>query len=222
MRFLRNHGLAMRTFIPDRQTNILGFTSKRSDRKSHPIAAVFLDQLNRVNTVPLGLRHCLAEPVLNLGMDTDMLEGDVAHVVQARQHHAGNPQGDDVSRSDQNTSGIEVVQNFILGRWRGRCRSGLTGNSQWRIVLAIRPAERCMRPECGAEPCVENIFFLNEPGLFVVSLDIRVSVVEADSHRILRSIKRNGTVEPARAFMVGIKAIAFRKSFLELVLCIFA
>ena len=97
MRLLRNDPLAMGTLVPKRKSHILRLARKRSDGESHAIAAILFDQFDRIDPVPLGFRHGLSKPILNLGMNANMFEGDIPHVVQTRQHHAGYPQRDDVA-----------------------------------------------------------------------------------------------------------------------------
>ena len=42
-----------------------------------------------------------------------MFERDIAHIVQPGQHHAGNPQRDDVAGRDEHGTWVEVVENFV-------------------------------------------------------------------------------------------------------------
>ncbi len=51
-------------------------------------------------------------------MHVDVGKRNVAHVVEPCEHHAGNPQRDDVPRRDQHVAGVEVVENFVPTRTR--------------------------------------------------------------------------------------------------------
>ena len=42
-----------------------------------------------------------------------MLKRHVAHVVQPREHHSGNPQRDDVAGGDEHGPGVEEVEYFV-------------------------------------------------------------------------------------------------------------
>ena len=103
-------------------------------------------------------------------MDVDMLKRHVAHVVQPREHHSGNPQSDDVAGGDKDGTRVEEVENFVCpgGNLRFQIRNFRCCASSLhhrRIVFPIRPAERCMWPKRRTKPCVENIGILNEAHL---------------------------------------------------------
>ncbi len=75
-------------------------------------------------------------------MDEYMLERFLPHEFFTHGDHPGYPEEDDVVASDQHTGGIPVFQFFRL----------------------IRPAERGERPQAGAEPGVQAVFFLMDVG----------------------------------------------------------
>ena len=85
--------------------------------------------------LPLHLAHRLAEAVEELRMDVDVMERHLLQVVQPRDHHARHPERDDVAAGDQHAGRIAVAQ----------------------LRRVLRPAERRMRPEGGAEPGVEDV-----------------------------------------------------------------
>ena len=85
--------------------------------------------------LPLRLAHRLAEAVEDLRVDVDVVERHLAHVVQPGHHHAGHPERDDVAARHQHAGRVVVRQ----------------------LRRLLRPAERRVRPERGAEPGVEHV-----------------------------------------------------------------
>ena len=71
-------------------------------------------------------------------MDVDVMERHLAHVVQPGDHHAGHPERDDVAAGDQHAGRVVVGQ----------------------LRRLLRPAERRVRPQGGAEPGVEHVGIL--------------------------------------------------------------
>ena len=93
--------------------------------------------------LPFDLAHRLAEAVEDLRVDVDVAERHLAHVVQARDHHARHPERDDVAAGHQHAGRVVVRQ----------------------LRRLLRPAERRVRPERGAEPGVEDVGVLRETAI---------------------------------------------------------
>lgn len=87
----------------------------------------------------------MSHAVEDFGVNVDMLEGYISHVVEACEHHAGDPQSDDITGGDENRTGIEVVQHSVFAGVSSGI--GIAG-SEWWIVLAVRPSECGVWPEC--------------------------------------------------------------------------
>ena len=138
--FLWGHVTTLRTLVTDREPDILRLTGERGNGEPYGIGTVAIDQVHRIDAVAFRFRHCLAETVEDLRMDTNVRERDVAHVVEPRQHHPGHPQGDDVAAGDQHAAGIEVVKT--LG--------------------GLGPSQRRMGPQRRAEPGIKYVLVLNQ------------------------------------------------------------
>ena len=82
-----------------------------------------------------------------------MLERNVPHVIETRQHHPRYPQRDDVTRGHQHAAGIKVRQDFVLAGRRRVCVA-----VERRIVFEVGPPKRCVRPECRTEPRIQDVF----------------------------------------------------------------
>ena len=87
-----------------------------------------------------------------------MVEGDVAHVVQARHDHTGDPERDNVACGDQHARGIPRLQ----------------------VLRFIRPAQRGMRPQRRGEPRVQHIRILHESLRLELLLDLGMSRRDAN------------------------------------------
>ncbi len=90
----------------DRQADVLGFGGHLSERESEGVGAVEVDDFDGIDAVAFGFAHALALAVEDEGIDGDVVEGDVLHVVEAGHHHAGDPEGDDVAGGDEDTRWI--------------------------------------------------------------------------------------------------------------------
>ena len=100
----------MGTFELDRHFDVLGFGGQVCHRESERIGTEFFDHVQRIDPIPLALGHRFAISVENLGVDEDVVKGDLVQVVQAGQHHSGDPQGDDIAAGDQYRRRVEVLQ----------------------------------------------------------------------------------------------------------------
>ena len=68
-------------------------------------------------------------------MDEDVVEGDFFHEFAGHEHHAGNPEEDDIIACDHDARREELLDIFRF----------------------FRPAHSRERPESRAEPCIEDI-----------------------------------------------------------------
>ena len=125
----------MRALELDRHPHVLRFGGEIGEPEAERIGPELLDDVERIDAVPLRFRHPLAVAVENFRMDEDLVERHFADVVQAGQHHPRHPKRDDVAAGDQHVGRIVVFQFLGL----------------------LRPAERGMRPKGGTEPSVENV-----------------------------------------------------------------
>jgi hypothetical protein len=113
-------------------------------------------------------------------------EWHVAHVIQAHEHHARHPQGDDVTGGHQARARIvvfETVRMPILAPQRGLSR---VDHGSGRI----RPAEGTHGPQTTGEPGVEDIWILlqakRRQGRQQLSFGLRIAQTDQDLHRSLR------------------------------------
>ena len=83
-------------------------------------------------------------------MDVDAVEGHIAHGVEPEHNHPGDPVGNDVARGDEHATWIKLLEVF----------------------RRLRPTKRTERPQGRAEPCVENVFVLNQLGFSQPSLEL--------------------------------------------------
>ena len=143
----------VRALVPDRQADILAFPGERGDGEPHRVNAVLVDEVERVDTIPAALRHGLPEPVENLGVHMHVGERDFPAVVQPHDHHAGDPQRDDIAAGDEHAGGVEVLEHAVVTVPAG---VGLPGER--RVAPFIGPAQRGEWPERRAEPGVEDVF----------------------------------------------------------------
>ena len=108
---------------------------QRGHGEAQRIGAVFVDQLQRVHGVALGLGHLLALLVRHQPVQVDGAERHVLHEVHAHHHHAGDPEEQDVPAGHQHVGRVVLRE---LGRLLG-------------------PAQRRERPQRRAEPGVEHV-----------------------------------------------------------------
>ena len=93
-----------------RHLDVATLGRQRGQGEAQGVGAVFVDQLQRVDDVALGLRHLLPVLVAHQGMDVDGAERHVAHEMDAQHHHAGDPEEDDIEAGDQHVAGIIAFQ----------------------------------------------------------------------------------------------------------------
>ena len=74
------------------------------------VGAVFVDQLQGVHDIALGLGHLGPFGVPDQGVDEHPGEGNLAGEMQAHHHHPGDPEEDDVKPGDQGVRRIEPLQ----------------------------------------------------------------------------------------------------------------
>lgn len=122
----------------DRQTHILRFGGHGGQRETQRIGTVGIDDLDRVHAVALALAHPLALAIEDGGVDSDMVEGNATHVVDAGHHHPRHPERDDVSAGEEDGTGVILCQF-----------GGLFG-----------PAEGGVGPEGRAKPSIEDVWVL--------------------------------------------------------------
>ena len=73
----------------------------RGQGEAHRVAAVLVDQLQRVEHVAERLRHLLALLITHQGMDIDGAERHLTHHGQLHHHHPRHPEEDDIEPGDQ-------------------------------------------------------------------------------------------------------------------------
>ena len=130
----------MRTDVRHRHPAVLVLRRQVDHAEAQGVGAVAVDDVKRIDAVALALAHSLAETVENLRVNVHVAERHLAHVVEAGQHHARHPERDDVAARHQH------VGRIVVGQFR----------------RFLRPAQRRMRPERGAEPGVEDVGVLLE------------------------------------------------------------
>ena len=72
----------MRAFESDWQANVLCFGGQMSHPEPERISAEFFDDIQWVDAVALGLGHRFAEPVQDFRVDVNLIERNLAGVVQ--------------------------------------------------------------------------------------------------------------------------------------------
>ena len=115
------------------------------DREAERVRRIRLDELQRIERVALRLGHLRAVRRADDAVDHDVLERRLLHEVDARHHHARDPEEDDVLRRHEIAGRIVVVE----------------------VLRLLRPAERLERPQPRAEPRVEDVGVLTEDCLIV-------------------------------------------------------
>ena len=134
---------AMRALEFDRHPHVLRFGREVREAEAQGVGAELFDHVERVDAVALRLRHRFAVAVEDLGRDVDLVERHFAHVVQAREHHPGDPQRDDVARRDQRAGGIELRE---FGRLLGPAQRGVGQRAEENQVS--RTPSSCWNPIC--------------------------------------------------------------------------
>ena len=128
----------MRTLEFDRHPHVLRLGRQVREAEAESVGAELFDHVERIDAVALRFRHRFAIAVENFRRDIDLVERHFADVVQAGDHHPGDPERDDVARRDERAGGIELFQ---LRRF-------------------IWPAHRGDGPEGGGKPGIEDVGFL--------------------------------------------------------------
>ena len=100
----------MRTFELHRHPHVLRFGAQICQAIPQRVRPEFFDHVDRIDAVPLRLRHRFAIAIQDLGMNEDLAERHVPHVVQPGEHHPRDPQGDDVAAGDQHAGRIKVFR----------------------------------------------------------------------------------------------------------------
>src|ERR1019366_1538916 len=115
--------------------------------------------LKRIDHIAFRLGHFLFLCIANHSGDVDLAKWNIAHELEARHHHAGDPEENDVVSSHQEMPGIERLQ----------------------IVCLFRPAESGKRPELRTEPGIENVRILTQ--LRRTALRTAIEVAARNGHR---------------------------------------
>ena len=102
------------------------------------VRPVPLDGFQRVDHIPLGLRHLPASRVPDQAVDDHVAEGLVVRQIQPAHDHPGHPQIQDVVASDQRVRRVEEPE----------------------IRGVVGPPERGERPELRREPGIEDVRIL--------------------------------------------------------------
>ena len=98
--------IAVRADIRHRHAGILGFGGHHRHLEPQGVGAVPLDDVEGVNAVALAFAHGLAEAVGDFWVNVDLMEWDVAGIVQPANHHSRHPEGDDVARGGKDACGV--------------------------------------------------------------------------------------------------------------------
>ena len=100
-----------------------------------------VDDVERVEDVAFGFGHFLSFAVAHQAVDIDFFEGDFAvHAVHAHQHHARDPEEDDVKAGNEDVARIECFE----------------------IRRVFRPALGGERPQRRGKPGIKHVFILGE------------------------------------------------------------
>ena len=110
----------MRTDELDFHPRILIFGRQVGDSKPKGICAVFIDDIERIDSVAFRFRHRLPIAVKNFGVDVDFLKGNFIHIVKASHNHPRDPEGDDIPTRDECARGIKIFQLGSL-LWPTEC-----------------------------------------------------------------------------------------------------
>ena len=143
----------------DRQPDILRAGLHLTQHVTHGVAAIALDDIDRIDAVALGLAHPLALAIKNRGVDEDIGKWDIAQVIQPQDDHPGDPQGDDIAPGHQTAAGIVERQAV---RAAGLTQGRLTGLD--RSSVGIGPAQRAVRPQPARKPGIEHVGVALEAG----------------------------------------------------------
>ena len=108
------------------------------DGEAERVRRIGLDELERIERVALRLGHLRAVRRTDNAVDHDVLERRLLHEVNARHHHARDPEEDDVLRRHEIASRIVVVE----------------------VLRLLRPTERLERPQPAREPSVQHVLVL--------------------------------------------------------------
>ena len=120
------------------ELDVLVVGAQRQQVEAHGVGAVHTDEVHGVNAVALGLGHAAAVLGQNRRVDDDVLKRHLVQEVQRAHDHAGDPQRDDVARSDQRRRGVMTLEQLGL----------------------LRPTLRGEGPQLRAEPGVQHVLVL--------------------------------------------------------------
>ena len=162
------------------QANVLRAGLQLAHDVAQRVGAVARDDVERVDAVALALRHALALAVEDRRVQEHRRERHVAEVVEPRDHHARDPQRDDVAAGHEAAARVPVVERVlvpVLAAQRSLARVDLRG-------IGVRPTQRAVRPQRRTEPRVEHVGIEFEPsalqhrarrriGAFVAEADLR-------------------------------------------------
>ena len=132
---VRERGVALHAALGQRDVAI---RSHDGQSEADRVRAVLLDHVQRIDDVPLRLRHLLPMLVAHESVQKDGVEGRAAGEAKAEHDHARHPEEEDVEAGDEDVGRIE---DAIVGR-------------------VVRPPHRRERPEAGGEPGVEDVGLL--------------------------------------------------------------
>ena len=118
--------------------NILVVGAQREQVVAHGIGAVHANEVHGVNAVALGLGHAATVLGQDRRIDDDVLKRHLVQEVQRAHDHAGDPQRDDVTRSDERGRGVMALEQLGL----------------------LRPALRGEGPKLRAKPGVQHVLVL--------------------------------------------------------------
>ena len=107
----------------------------RRHREAQRVGTVFVDQLQRVDDVALGLGHLLTLLVRHQPVQVDGAERHLGHEMHAHHHHAGDPEEQDVPAGDECVGRIVFLERRRL----------------------LGPAESREWPQGRTEPGVEHV-----------------------------------------------------------------
>ena len=97
-----------------------------------------VDDLQRVDDIPLGLAHLVAFFITNQAVQINIFEGDFSGIFDAHHNHAGDPEEQNIITCFQYTRGVEITE----------------------ICRIFRPAQSGMRPQSGGKPGIEHVHVL--------------------------------------------------------------
>ena len=107
-------------------------------REAQRVRAVLVDDGDGVDAVAEGLRHLPPLRVAHQAVHQGHMEGAFSHLLDAGEHHAREPEEDDIVAAGEHAVGVEIAQIFRI----------------------VRPAEGRKRPQRRGEPGIEHVLVL--------------------------------------------------------------